>query len=527
MDRQDIDALLIGALYGELTPADEARLATHLESHPADRGALDDLKVARQAVLDSRIFAVQLEPPQAVSALLLQEAHRRAPKKVVATDGEQKDGWFARFARNFMAHPAMAAAAMLVLVMGGAGIVWMKKGDQFASSEYSQTNVRAQSEAAPATATTAPTPEPVLPEGNAAVAAGSAYSADLYDDGKPIDGADQGNARFRSADEQRAQLERDVANKQAEIDSSRRELSKAKSGAMEVNTDRAPKDFESRKGKSDSAADDAIAADKVAAPKPAQKVPATAGLGGGGGAGVAGGTYGTGTGSAAAGAAPGRAGDSTSFDMSGGETSNAISGAGYSQPPLNATPPPAAGSAPAKKSAAPTTTPTTTAAPKTGAKVATDSKVAAPTTKTVSKTTKPSPKAAPEKPAEPPASIAAAPVASPDPAPPPAPTKEAPAKNESKKDEGGSTLLAWAKAEHQRAVGLAKGGNCSAAAKIALSVSNRASSYYSQYMATDRSLKACAQYINAERDKEAERTQKARASKRVNADEPASSESTK
>ena len=47
MDRQDqdIDALLIGALYGELTPADEARLATHLDSHPGDRGALDDLKV--------------------------------------------------------------------------------------------------------------------------------------------------------------------------------------------------------------------------------------------------------------------------------------------------------------------------------------------------------------------------------------------------------------------------------------------------------------------------------------------------
>ncbi|HEY5949504.1 MAG TPA: hypothetical protein VIV40_28615, partial [Kofleriaceae bacterium] len=77
MDRQDIDALLIGALYGELTPADEARLALHLDSHPTDRGALDDLKSARQAVRESRIFELQLEPPQALSALLLQEAHRR------------------------------------------------------------------------------------------------------------------------------------------------------------------------------------------------------------------------------------------------------------------------------------------------------------------------------------------------------------------------------------------------------------------------------------------------------------------
>ena len=31
VDAQDIDALLIGALYGELTPADEARLVAHLE----------------------------------------------------------------------------------------------------------------------------------------------------------------------------------------------------------------------------------------------------------------------------------------------------------------------------------------------------------------------------------------------------------------------------------------------------------------------------------------------------------------
>ena len=39
VDRQDIDALLVGALYGELTPADEARLAAHLESHPGDRNS--------------------------------------------------------------------------------------------------------------------------------------------------------------------------------------------------------------------------------------------------------------------------------------------------------------------------------------------------------------------------------------------------------------------------------------------------------------------------------------------------------
>src|SRR5262245_55868751 len=135
MDRQDIDALLIGALYGELTPADEARLAAHLDSHPADRGALDDLKSARQAVRESRIFDLQLDPPQAVSALLLQEAHRRAPKRVVREDA--KEGWFARFTRAFMAHPAMAAAAMLVLVVGVAGTLYVRKGDHLSEPKVS------------------------------------------------------------------------------------------------------------------------------------------------------------------------------------------------------------------------------------------------------------------------------------------------------------------------------------------------------------------------------------------------------
>src|SRR5690349_12827895 len=97
-DRTDIDALLIGALYGELTPADEARLTAHLESHPADRTALADLTRTRAAIRDSRIFAFQWEPPHSVSALLLQEASRRAPRPARSVDGDS-ESWFARFVR--------------------------------------------------------------------------------------------------------------------------------------------------------------------------------------------------------------------------------------------------------------------------------------------------------------------------------------------------------------------------------------------------------------------------------------------
>ncbi len=131
VDRQDIDALLIGALYGELTLADEARLTAHLESHPTDRSALANLTSARQAVRESRIFQVQLDPPQAVSALLLQEAARRAPRRAPIAD-DRTEGWFQRFTHAFMRHPAMAAAAMLVLVVGIAGTMYMRGGDQFA-----------------------------------------------------------------------------------------------------------------------------------------------------------------------------------------------------------------------------------------------------------------------------------------------------------------------------------------------------------------------------------------------------------
>ncbi|HEX4423261.1 MAG TPA: hypothetical protein VH165_35365 [Kofleriaceae bacterium] len=126
-DRTDIDALLISALYGELTPADEARLTAHLESHPADRNALADLTQTRAVVRESRLLAVQFEPPQSVSALLLQEAARRAPRQV-RREGE---GWFQRFVRSLTAHPAMAAAMTLVLIVGVAGTLYVRHADQF------------------------------------------------------------------------------------------------------------------------------------------------------------------------------------------------------------------------------------------------------------------------------------------------------------------------------------------------------------------------------------------------------------
>ena len=227
MDRQDIDALLIGALYGELTPADEARLAAHLDSHPTDRGALDDLKTARAAVRESRIFELQLDPPQAVSALLLQEAHRRAPKRA-AVEAEAKESWFYRFTRVFLAHPAMAAAAMLVLVVGVAGTLYLKNGDQSAERAYDQSELE---QSAPAVAATPPAPDP-----NANAAQGSAAPADNAGLAAPS-AADKGeghNAELAPpADERQLQLEKMKAEKQQ---AERRRDLDAKKTAIMVDT---------------------------------------------------------------------------------------------------------------------------------------------------------------------------------------------------------------------------------------------------------------------------------------------------
>ena len=169
VDRTDIDALLIGALYGELAPADEARLTAHLESHPADRTALADLTQTRARFRDSRLFATQFDPPQSVTALLLQEAARRAPAR---------DGWFQRLVRSLTAHPAMAAAMTLVIVVGVAGSLYMRHEDGFDAAPAPEMVRSADSLAqAPAAASV-----PTAGAGSAAYGAGLA-SADPSSEG--------------------------------------------------------------------------------------------------------------------------------------------------------------------------------------------------------------------------------------------------------------------------------------------------------------------------------------------------------
>jgi hypothetical protein len=138
------DALVIGAAYGELTPAEQSRLAAHLEAHPNDRAAIDQLQAIRNAVRDSAVRDAMIEPPQAVSALLLQEAARRVPKRASV---DRNPGWFAKLLGSFAAHPALASAASLVFVVGVAGTLYIRSGGDSLSAGGSSVRESAMGQA--------------------------------------------------------------------------------------------------------------------------------------------------------------------------------------------------------------------------------------------------------------------------------------------------------------------------------------------------------------------------------------------
>ncbi|HEX5063682.1 MAG TPA: hypothetical protein VFV99_30095 [Kofleriaceae bacterium] len=473
MDRQDIDALLIGALYGELTPADEARLAAHLDSHPTDRGALDDLKSARNAVRESRIFELQVDPPQAVSALLLQEAHRRAPKRAPEREHEGNEGWFYRFSRMFLAHPAMAAAAMLVLVVGVAGTLYMKKGsDQFVDK---QAEPPALQEKADTVAVEAPAMDPAAAnEGVGAADTGIAQGSGSSF-GYQVQLAD-GKAEAKQQASDRAEQVAKLKDQQNALER-QQELAVAKnkraaSSSIIVDTpQREPKELDEPRAK---------VASKVGAKK--------GNVQGGEDAEIATDSFDSNRGrgdTAATGSTVARAG------AGGGGTVGGATGTGAPGGRVATTPPAAAGPARNAPTPAPPPPPAATTAPA-------PAQVAQQQPKSPTATAKPT---------TPPAKVA----------------KEA-EKTESKPDSTAgkdSALIAWAKGQHSQAQSLAGKGDCAGAAKVAVLISNRAPEFYSQYVATDRALKKCQAYIAAERDADAERSGKARSQKRVNADQPA------
>ena len=102
----------------------------------------------------------------------------------------------------------------------------------------------------------------------------------------------------------------------------------------------------------------------------------------------------------------------------------------------------------------------------------------------------------------------------PPPAPPTVTVDKTTPKADPKKEDADTT---WARDQHQRVLGLVKAGKCQDAAPIAVQIKNRAPDYYSAYVANDRGLKQCLTYITDAAERDAERNQKSRPAKRVEA----------
>ncbi len=482
LETQEIDALLISALYGELTPAEETRLEVHLGSHPADKMALAALTSTREAVRSSRILQVQLDPPQSVSALLMQEAARRAPK------AEEREGWFARLARSFMAHPAMAAAAMLVVVVGVVTLVQTRKGDQFTDTAPAQSQSVGAKPAA-----TDQTIEPAKDraadrfddgvhagELGSNVAAGSAAFGGDSNEGFRVSLADS-DGRQRKLEAEKAALDTTrVETKKAQVakqDPAPRDVSgaadekqknakagiakKPPSGAyMELRSaEPTVKDFESNangesQGRAYATPTDDLAKENVNAVTPGP------GLGGGG------------NGTATTAAAP--------------------------------TTPPRGNAAPGM------TKPTTTKAEPAKAP---DSQVSRNVDSTPRNQQAPARNTPAAPPPPPPAKVAANTGSSTG-----SGKTAAPAEDKSAND----PQLAWAREQHTAIIAHVRSGDCKGAASIAVVLSNRDLGYYKQNVASDRSVKECLAYIDNAREKDQEqRAERSKATQKRTTNEPA------
>jgi hypothetical protein len=211
-DRTDIDALMMGSLYGELDAREAARLEAHLEAHPQDRAELASLRRTREVMRELPL----LEPSAALTAKLMHEAARQAPRKAVAVPLAEEGGgigaWLGRIFRPVLLHPAMAGAATLLLVGGVAGTLYLR-GERAAMPRVASSQPAPAAEPAPESGAVAhwggnleEAPAPEAPTSTAAVASGEADKG-RYADGYKVDldGKDQGAERaYRLADDRKA-----------------------------------------------------------------------------------------------------------------------------------------------------------------------------------------------------------------------------------------------------------------------------------------------------------------------------------
>lgn len=137
LDCSKIDELMMDWLYQELDESSSARVAEHVQGCARCSAEASALQRTRAAFRDLS----PVDPPLAVSAILMHEAARRAPAVAAATPprtAEAEDGFWARvrsWFRPIILHPAAAAVAMLVLIAGVAGTLYVRHGDEMADTQ--------------------------------------------------------------------------------------------------------------------------------------------------------------------------------------------------------------------------------------------------------------------------------------------------------------------------------------------------------------------------------------------------------
>jgi putative zinc finger protein len=120
MQCREIDELMVDFLYQELDATQADAFHSHVDGCPRCGAELRSMQRTRQALR----ALPELEPSPAVSARLLHEASRRKPR--AEEQGGGILGWFQRFIAPIMAHPGLAAAASIALVVGIAGFLRMR-----------------------------------------------------------------------------------------------------------------------------------------------------------------------------------------------------------------------------------------------------------------------------------------------------------------------------------------------------------------------------------------------------------------
>lgn len=183
LDCSKIDELMMDWLYQELDESSSASVAEHVHGCARCSAEASALQRTRAAFRDLS----PVDPPVAVSAILMHEAARRAPAVAAAPrSADAEGGFWARvqsWFRPIMLHPAAAAVAMLVLIAGVAGTLYVRHGDEMADTQ----DLKLPATAADSTAARAESGEaqnpasldlPVAPEPSIAVPAATPAPAD-------------------------------------------------------------------------------------------------------------------------------------------------------------------------------------------------------------------------------------------------------------------------------------------------------------------------------------------------------------